>query len=75
MFSSIGPTGIILLAIVALLLFGPKKLPELGRAVGRTVKEFKDGTKELMSDEDDDQKHTQYDVNKTEAQKVEASSK
>lgn len=75
MFSSIGPTGIILLAIVALLLFGPKKLPELGRAVGRTFKEFKDGTKELMSDEDDVQKRTRLDVNKTEAQKVEASSK
>lgn len=49
---TIGPTGIILLVLIALLLFGPKKLPELGRAFGRTLKEFKAGTKELMDDTD-----------------------
>lgn len=48
MFSSIGPTGIILIILVALLLWGPNKLPELGRAFGRTLREFKEGTKDLM---------------------------
>jgi len=48
----IGTTGIILLVIVALLLFGPKKLPELGRALGRTMREFKSGARELIDDDD-----------------------
>ncbi|WP_214629582.1 twin-arginine translocase TatA/TatE family subunit [Paenibacillus agaridevorans] len=43
-------TGFILILIVALLLFGPSKLPELGKAVGRTLREFKNGAKELMPD-------------------------
>lgn len=50
--SGIGATGFILLVIVALLLFGPKKLPELGRALGRTMREFKSGARELLDDDD-----------------------
>lgn len=53
MFNGIGATGIVLIILVALLLFGPNKLPELGRAFGRTLREFKEGAKEIM---DDDQK-------------------
>lgn len=41
--ASIGPTGVLLIALIALLLFGSKKLPELGRSVGRTLQEFKKG--------------------------------
>lgn len=52
MLSSIGPTGFILLIVLALILFGPNKLPELGRAVGRTFREFKEGTRDMMKDED-----------------------
>ncbi|MCZ1263500.1 MULTISPECIES: twin-arginine translocase TatA/TatE family subunit [Paenibacillus] len=52
MLSSIGPTGFILLAVIALLLFGPNKLPELGRAVGRTFREFKEGAREIIADDD-----------------------
>ncbi|BBI31837.1 twin-arginine translocase TatA/TatE family subunit [Cohnella abietis] len=48
--SGIGASGMILLVIVALLLFGPNKLPELGRAFGRTLREFKKGANELMDD-------------------------
>ncbi|WP_440117285.1 twin-arginine translocase TatA/TatE family subunit [Paenibacillus sp. QZ-Y1] len=48
----IGATGIILLVVVALLLFGPNKLPELGRAVGRTFREFKEGARDMISDDD-----------------------
>ncbi len=51
MFNGIGVTGFILLALVALLLFGPNKLPELGRAFGRTLKEFKAGARDMMDDE------------------------
>ncbi|QHW31069.1 twin-arginine translocase TatA/TatE family subunit [Paenibacillus rhizovicinus] len=49
--ADIGMPGFILIAIVALLLFGPKKLPELGHAFGRTIKEFKSGVNGLMNDE------------------------
>ncbi|QJC51180.1 twin-arginine translocase TatA/TatE family subunit [Paenibacillus albicereus] len=52
----IGATGFLLLAVIALLLFGPNKLPELGRAFGRTLKEFKAGTRELMAEDDDQAK-------------------
>lgn len=52
MFSGIGVGGVILLVLIALLLFGPNKLPELGRAVGRTLKEFKAGANEMMDSND-----------------------
>ncbi|CAH0119414.1 Sec-independent protein translocase protein TatA [Paenibacillus sp. CECT 9249] len=51
--SGIGVTGFILLIVVALLLFGPNKLPELGRAFGRTLREFKAGARDIISDDDD----------------------
>lgn len=54
MASGIGIPGLILILIIALVMFGPKKLPELGRAMGRTLKEFKDATKDLTADLDDD---------------------
>ncbi|MCG0056549.1 twin-arginine translocase TatA/TatE family subunit, partial [Escherichia coli] len=37
----IGAGSWIIIAIVALLIFGPKRLPELGRSVGQTLREFK----------------------------------
>lgn len=48
--SGIGISGLILLVIIALLLFGPNKLPELGRAFGRTLREFRKGANELIDD-------------------------
>ncbi len=51
--SGIGASGIILLVLIALLLFGPNKLPELGRAFGRTLREFKKGANDLMDDPKD----------------------
>jgi sec-independent protein translocase protein TatA len=38
----IGITGVIVILIVALLVFGPKRLPEMGRSLGRGMREFKD---------------------------------
>nr|WP_100331959.1 twin-arginine translocase TatA/TatE family subunit [Bacillus xiapuensis] len=46
----VGIGSIILIAIAALLIFGPKKLPELGRAAGDTLKEFKHATRGLADD-------------------------
>ncbi len=41
MFSNIGIPGLILIFVIALIIFGPSKLPEIGRAAGRTLLEFK----------------------------------
>ena len=51
-----GPVSLIFIGIVALLLFGPKKLPELGKAMGTTLREFKNATKGLADDEEDEVK-------------------
>ncbi|GBG05709.1 twin-arginine translocase TatA/TatE family subunit [Paenibacillus agaridevorans] len=48
--SGIGPSGIILIVLIALLLFGPSKLPELGKAFGRTLREFKNGANDLINE-------------------------
>ena len=52
MFSSIGIPGLILILIIALIIFGPKKLPELGKATGQTLREFKKSTNDLISDDE-----------------------
>lgn len=51
MFQNIGFTELLLIAVVALVLFGPNKLPEIGRVLGRTIRDFKKGAYELMNDE------------------------
>lgn len=48
--NNIGVPGLILILVIALVIFGPSKLPEIGRAFGRTLSEFKKSTKELTSD-------------------------
>jgi sec-independent protein translocase protein TatA len=48
---NIGVPGLILLLIIALIIFGPSKLPEIGRAFGNTLREFKNSAKDLMSEE------------------------
>jgi len=45
----IGPTEIILLIILALILFGPKKLPELAKAAGEAVRVFREETQKVTS--------------------------
>ncbi|OIJ11592.1 Sec-independent protein translocase TatA [Anaerobacillus arseniciselenatis] len=56
MLTNIGIPGLILILVIALIIFGPKKLPEMGRAVGDTLKEFKKSTKELTADDEGDRK-------------------
>ena len=55
MLSNIGIPGLILIFVLALIIFGPSKLPEIGRAFGKTLREFKNATKDMI--EDDDKQH------------------
>ncbi|MGV3465332.1 MAG: twin-arginine translocase TatA/TatE family subunit [Heyndrickxia sp.] len=64
-----GIGSIILIAIVALLVFGPKKLPQLGKAAGSTLREFKNATKGLADDDDEPAKDTKVDITKDETAK------
>lgn len=50
MLSSIGVPGLILILIIALVVFGPKKLPEIGKAAGDTLREFKNSARDLTGD-------------------------
>ncbi|HET7627406.1 MAG TPA: twin-arginine translocase TatA/TatE family subunit [Bacillales bacterium] len=52
----LGAGSIVLIAIVALVIFGPKRLPQLGKAFGSTLREFKHATKGLVDDDDEDKK-------------------
>ncbi|WP_066368292.1 twin-arginine translocase TatA/TatE family subunit [Neobacillus fumarioli] len=62
MFSNIGIPGLILILVLALIIFGPKKLPEVGKAFGQTLREFKNSTRglteDVMKDSDEEKKLT-----------------
>ena len=58
---SVGPTELIIVLVIALLVLGPKRLPEVGRSVGRGMREFKDSISGVnpRDDEDDEPKPLQ----------------
>ncbi|NJP38875.1 twin-arginine translocase TatA/TatE family subunit [Alkalicoccus luteus] len=56
MLSGIGIPGLILILVIALVIFGPKKLPEIGKAMGQTLKEFRNSTKDLTQDDEAERK-------------------
>ena len=45
---------LIVILVVALLIFGPKRLPEMGSAIGKSIKEFRKGMNELTAGKDKD---------------------
>ncbi|MBI4888909.1 MAG: TatA/E family twin arginine-targeting protein translocase [Acidobacteria bacterium] len=49
MFGSIGMPELIIILVIALIIFGPRKLPELGRSLGRSIGEFKRASNELRN--------------------------
>lgn len=55
-FLFIGTTELILIALIVLLLFGGKKLPELMKGLGKGIKGFKDGMKDISEDTTEEKK-------------------
>ena len=54
MFGSIGVPELVIILTIALIVFGPRKLPELGRSLGRSLNEFKRASNELRNTLDDE---------------------
>lgn len=50
MFPSIGVPELILILVVALIIFGPGKLPEVGRSLGKTIREFRRSSRDIVED-------------------------
>ena len=48
MFSGIGVTELILILVIALVVFGPGKLPDVGRALGKNIREFRNAEKNIV---------------------------
>ena len=55
--ASIGVPGLIIILVIILILFGPRKLPEIGSAVGKTLAEFKKATNDILEDDNKDKKN------------------
>lgn len=53
MIGRFGPMELVIILAIALLIFGPKKLPEIGKALGKTITEFKAHTNKISSTDDE----------------------
>lgn len=66
MFGRLGPVELILILCIALVIFGPSKLPQIGRSLGQAIQEFKKGTadakKEVNSILDDEPENDKKDA-------------
>ena len=55
MFQTIGLPEIIVILVIVLIIFGPKSLPKIGKAMGKGIREFKDAARGLTEDEEDEE--------------------
>lgn len=62
--AAIGVPGLIIILVIVLILFGPRKLPEIGSAVGKTLSEFKKSAKDIMDDDEKDEVKKTSDIEK-----------
>jgi sec-independent protein translocase protein TatA len=53
-FNGIGPMELVIVLVIALLVLGPKRLPEVGRSFGRGMREFKESISSSRDDDEDD---------------------
>jgi TatA/E family protein of Tat protein translocase len=54
MFGSLGMPELVIILVIALIVFGPRKLPELGRSLGKSIGEFRKASNELKSTLDEE---------------------
>ncbi|WCF07609.1 twin-arginine translocase TatA/TatE family subunit [Paenibacillus thiaminolyticus] len=64
MLNNIGISGLVIILMLALLLFGPAKLPQLGRAFGDTLREFRNSTRGLTDDGKEEEDRETIDLKK-----------
>jgi len=69
MLNNIGISGLVIILLIALIVFGPAKLPQLGRAFGDTLREFRNSTKGIADDDSQPQLQTLPSGNEDERQK------
>jgi len=65
--SSIGPIEIVIVLALALLVFGPKRLPQMGRTLGRSMREFRKASDDIknsfsLTDDDEDEERSREDA-------------
>jgi len=64
----IGFPELAIILVIALIVFGPGKLPSLGKSVGETIKEFKKASSELMNDNKTEETKAEVKVEETKAE-------
>lgn len=64
MFGGIGVTELILILVIALVVFGPGKLPDVGRALGKSIREFKNAERNIVEDVTIEEKKSDSDSDK-----------
>lgn len=70
MFGSIGMPELVIIFVIALIIFGPRKLPELGRSLGKSLAEFKRASNELKSTLEEEIRIEEQQQQRTEAAKA-----
>jgi sec-independent protein translocase protein TatA len=70
MFGSIGMPELIIIFVIALIIFGPRKLPELGKSLGKSLAEFKRASNELKSTLEEEIRVEEQQQRTAETQKV-----
>ncbi|MFH1083673.1 MAG: twin-arginine translocase TatA/TatE family subunit [Pseudomonadota bacterium] len=58
----LGPTELIIIAVIVLLIFGAKRLPDIGKGLGGAIREFRNVKKELSSDTTDNKDEKEHEV-------------